>query len=149
MTEVVILHSSALIAQLNVADIWHEKADTTADFISRTDRQVILPYEVLADTLNRLGNNIGEQEAILAGKAILDRHATGALIFPDTDAGIVDGALERLKTAKTPNTKKASFVDCLVMAYADLYSTDEVFGFDEVFAANGYRLPGAPAAKAA
>jgi hypothetical protein len=55
----VILDSSALIAQINVKDLWHQKANTISEFIERTDRNVILPAEVLAETLNRIGNNIG------------------------------------------------------------------------------------------
>jgi hypothetical protein len=30
------------------------------------------------------------------------------------------------------------------MAYATHYQTPYIFGFDEVFGKNGYRLPGAP-----
>ena len=63
----VILDSSALIAQINLNDLWHETANETAGFIARTDRQAILPSEVLAETLNRIGNNIGRQQAFLAG----------------------------------------------------------------------------------
>jgi predicted nucleic acid-binding protein len=149
MSTIVILDSSALIAQLNVADLWHDKADQTAEIIRRTERQVILPYEVLAETLNRVGNNIGRQEAVTTGQAILARHIMLAINFPRTDPDIIAAALTLLKTAKTGKNKKPSFVDCLVMAYADLHSTDEIFGFDEVFAANGYRLPGAQTTKQA
>jgi predicted nucleic acid-binding protein len=38
--------------------------------------------------------------------------------------------------------ERVSFVDCLVMAYARLYDTREIFGFDAVFVQNGYHLPG-------
>jgi hypothetical protein len=100
MSKLVILDSSALIAQLNVADIWHAKADTTAGFISRTDRQIILPYEVLAETLNRVRNNIGREQAVLAGKVILRRYATGDLLLPQSDPDVLDAALEPLKIAK-------------------------------------------------
>ena len=31
-----------------------------------------------------------------------------------------------------------SFADCLVMAFADFYGIRDFFGFDEVFARNGY-----------
>jgi hypothetical protein len=37
--------------------------------------------------------------------------------------------------------ERGSFVDCLVMAYANLYDTREIFGFDAVFVQNGYHLP--------
>ena len=45
----VILDSSALIAQINVKDLWHKKANTVSEFVERTDRKVILPAEVLAE----------------------------------------------------------------------------------------------------
>jgi hypothetical protein len=34
---IVILDSSALIAQINLNDLWHEKADETARFIAQTN----------------------------------------------------------------------------------------------------------------
>jgi predicted nucleic acid-binding protein len=46
----VILDSSALIAQINVKDLWHQKANAISEYIERTDRKVILPAEVLAET---------------------------------------------------------------------------------------------------
>ena len=52
---VVVLDSSALIAHINGKDLWHKKADTIATFIADTERHVILPSEVFAETLNRLG----------------------------------------------------------------------------------------------
>jgi predicted nucleic acid-binding protein len=138
----VILDSSALIAQINVKDIWHKKADETAEFIAQTDRQVILPNEVLAETLNRIGNNIGRQEAILVGKALLARNETGDILFAQSNPGILSASLKVLKTVHEAKEKRASFVDCLVMAYARLYDTHEIFGFDTVFVLNGFYLPG-------
>jgi predicted nucleic acid-binding protein len=37
-----------------------------------------------------------------------------------------------------------SFTDCLVMAVADRFGTKVIFGFDEVFRKNGYRIPELP-----
>ena len=37
-----------------------------------------------------------------------------------------------------------SFTDCVVMAVADRLGTKLVFGFDELFRKNSYRLPAAP-----
>jgi predicted nucleic acid-binding protein len=33
-----------------------------------------------------------------------------------------------------------SFTDCVVMAVADTYGTKRIFGFDEAFTKNGYRV---------
>jgi predicted nucleic acid-binding protein len=138
----VILDSSALIAQINVNDLWHKKANETAEFIASTDRQVVLPYEVFAETLNRIGNNIGRQEAVLAGKALLAREATGDILLTQSNPGLLAASLELLKSVKETQNKRASFIDCLVMASANSYDTREIFGFDAVFVQNGYHLPG-------
>jgi predicted nucleic acid-binding protein len=44
--------------------------------------------------------------------------------------------------AKQPSS--VSFTDCIVMALANRLGTKLIFGFDEVFSKNGYRLPEAP-----
>ena len=78
---IVILDSSALIAQINVNDLWHKKADAITTVIANTDRRVILPSEVFAETLNRIGNNIGRQTAVLAGHALLERKRSQGVKF--------------------------------------------------------------------
>jgi predicted nucleic acid-binding protein len=146
---IVILDSSALIAQINVKDLWHEKADTIAKVIAHTDRHVILPSEVFAETLNRIGNNIGRHEAVVAGQALLARHTTGDILLTHSTSSLVAGALELLNTVEAPPDKRPSFVDCLVMATANFYDTREIFGFDAVFAQNSYHLPGTSGQQAA
>lgn len=138
----VILDSSALIAQINVKDLWHKKANAISEFIERTDRKVILPAEVMAETLNRIGNNIGRQDAVLAGNALLERNETGDILITQSNTDIVSATLNLLKTVREPQDKRASFVDCLVMVTATFYDTREVFGFDAVFGRNGFHLPG-------
>jgi predicted nucleic acid-binding protein len=143
MTETfVILDSSALIAQINVKDLWHQRADEIAQVIDPTNCRVILPAEVFAETLNRIGNNIGRQAAVVAGKALLSRDATGDILLLPGTPTLAAAALELLSTVEAPPEKRPSFVDCLVMATANLYRTREIFGFDAVFTQNGYRLPG-------
>jgi predicted nucleic acid-binding protein len=138
----VILDSSALIAQINVKDLWHKKANTVSEFVERTDRKVILPAEVLAETLNRIGNNIGRQDAVLAGTALLERNETGDMLITHSNTDILTATLNLLKMVREPQDKRASFVDCLVMATAAFYDTREIFGFDAVFERNGFHVPG-------
>jgi predicted nucleic acid-binding protein len=138
----VILDSSALIAQINVKDLWHKKANTISEFIELTDRKVILPAEVLAETLNRIGNNIGRMDAVLAGNALVERNETGDILITHTHSDILVATLTLLKTVREPQDKRASFVDCLVMATAAFYDTREIFGFDAVFGKNGFHQPG-------
>ena len=138
----VILDSSALIAQINVKDLWHKKANTISEYIQQTDRKVILPAEVLAETLNRIGNNVGRQEAVLAGNALLERNESGDILITQSNTEILRATLNLLNTVQEPPEKRASFVDCLVMASAIFYDTREIFGFDAVFERNGFPLPG-------
>ena len=139
---VVILDASALIAQINAKDLWHKKANTISEYMERTDRKVILPAEVLAETLNRIGNNIGRQDAVFAGNALLERNETGDILITHNNTDILAATLTLLKTVQEPPDKRTSFVDCLVMASATFYDTREIFGFDAVFVRNGFRLPG-------
>jgi predicted nucleic acid-binding protein len=138
----VILDSSALIAQINVKDLWHTQADEIAAYIARTERKVLLLAEVFAETLNRIGNNIGRHEAALAGMALLDRHATGNILLISSHPTLVAAALDLLTTVQAAADKRPSFVDCLVMATANARNTREIFGFDAVFGKNGFQLPG-------
>ena len=138
MSKPVIIDSSALIAEINLADSLHEKAQAINEFIAETNRHVILPYEVFAETINIYGKKVGRIEAARAGKALLARHGAGSLVITTSTPAILDAALGLLETAKG---QAPSFVDCLVMAYAEVYKTTEIFGFDETFAKNGYRLP--------
>jgi predicted nucleic acid-binding protein len=138
---VVVLDSSALIAQINGKDIWHKKADAITAFIAQTERHVILPSEVFAETLNRIGNNIGRQAAVRAGRALLARHAAGDLLLTHSNPTLAAVSLALLQTVEAPQDKQASYVDGLIMATADFYGTREIFGFDAVFPQNGYSLP--------
>ena len=137
----VILDSSALIAEINLTDSLHEQAQAVNKIIAETSREVILPYEVFAEAINVFGKKVGRVEAARAGKALLARHASGSLRMVPSSEVILAGALDRLQTARGKNP---SFVDCLVMVSADHYQTPHIFGFDDAFEKNGYRLPEAP-----
>ena len=134
----VILDSSALIAEINLAYSLHEQAQAINDVLSQTQREVILPYEVFAEALNIFGKKVGRSEAASAGKALLARHVSGILRILPSSETILTAALDLLPTAKGKNP---SFIDCLVMVSADHYQTREIFGFDDAFAKNGYQLP--------
>jgi predicted nucleic acid-binding protein len=103
---------------------------------------VILPAEVLAETLNRIGNNIGRQDAVLAGNALLKRNETGDILITHSNTDILKATLNLLNSVQELPDKRASFVDYLVMATATFYDTREIFGFDAVFGGTGFLLPG-------
>ena len=100
MNKPVILDSSALIAEINLADSLHEKVQAVNDFIAATNRQVILPYEVFAEAINIFGKKVGRNEAARAGKALLARHATGSLRVVPSSESILADALDRLQSTQ-------------------------------------------------
>lgn len=138
MNKSVILDSSALIAEISHTDSLHEKVEATNEFIAETNRQVIIPYEVFAEALNIFGKKVGRREAATAGKALLARHVSGSLRIAPSSESILAATLDGLQNTLGGNP---SFIDCLVMVSAAHYKTKEIFGFDETFWKNGYRLP--------
>jgi predicted nucleic acid-binding protein len=83
--------------------------------------------------MNVLGKKLGHGVAVSAGQQIL---ATPIYLIIESDKELEE-ALERF--ARQPAS--VSFTDCMVMALADRLGTKLIFGFDEVFRKNGYRLP--------
>jgi predicted nucleic acid-binding protein len=95
---------------------------------------MFIPSDVFTETLNVIGKKFGHKEASLVAETFLDRKAFHIFeVSPD----VRTTALANFRTQ--PNA--VSFTDCIVMATADALRTKEIFGFDEVFGKNGYRLP--------
>ena len=132
-----VLDSSALVALVREDDADYSRAAKLDDFIIKYNWDVLLPYEVLAETLNLLGKKFGRQVAAAAGQAILERVATEELTLIPSDTVIIRKTCElQLLASGGP-----SFIDCLVMAQADTMHTPFIFGFDAAFRKNGYHLP--------
>lgn len=135
-----VLDSSALIALVNAADALHDNALQVRAAANAAGYQLLLPYEVLAETLNVFGRIMDRTYAVLAGGTLLALHRDGELQLITSTPLTVRRALLLLATGKGG----PSFVDALVMACADAYGTPHVFGFDATFQKNGYQLPGEP-----
>ena len=131
----VILDSSALVALLSEADADHAKATTIGAALQTQERFLLIPPAVLAETLNILGKRFGRDFAHARGEQIL---ADPTLHIPETIGDALAPALALWKR----QGGGVSFTNCLVMATADYLDTKDIFGFDRVFAQNGYRLPG-------
>jgi predicted nucleic acid-binding protein len=86
---------------------------------------------------------------VRAGRALLARHTAGDLLLTHSNPTLAAVSLALRQTVEAPQDKRASYVDCLVMATADFYGTREIFGFDAVFPQNGYSLPGTSELQAA
>jgi predicted nucleic acid-binding protein len=134
----IIIDSSALVALMYPGDADHGKALALSTALGHANRAVLVPLEVLAETLNILGKKFGRTVAVTVGERLL--RGEGLLIFQPTEAPI------RPALAKwRGQAGGVSYTDCVVMAYADQYQTKEIFGFDDAFRKNGYRLPAASA----
>lgn len=135
--KLIIFDSSGLISLVKTDDFLHEKAVSVAKILITDGWNILLPYEILAESLNTIGKLISMESSIKVGDAILDQYATKELTFIQSEPHIVSSALLIAKTA----TGTPSYIDCLVMAFADEYRTQYVFGFDATFKKNGYYLP--------
>jgi predicted nucleic acid-binding protein len=142
--QTIIFDSGSLAALMNETGEFHTRALSMSDIL--TDHaawRVILPYEIYAETVTALSKRVSREAGVTAARAILDRLQAGDFVFIETEALVYEQAIELLRTAKG-SRGAPSFFDCLVMAFARHYQTPYIFGFDEVFAKNGYRLPEAP-----
>jgi predicted nucleic acid-binding protein len=137
MTRPVIIDSSALFSLVSRDDMNHQQALTLSATFRPMESPVLLPGEIFTETLNIIGKKIGKEKREEVGNDLL---TSGAFIFVDTTVDIRQAAFAKLLTQPA----SVSFTDCLVMAVADFFKTKVIFGFDEVFAKNGYRLPEAP-----
>lgn len=133
-----ILDSNALVSLISDSDALHIDALGVRQVANERSFELLLPYEVLAETLNVFGRRMGKDYTIRAGETLVSLHMDNELRLVDSATRIVGRALALQNTAKGA----PSFVDCLVMAYADTYGTTYIFGFDATFRKNGYRLPG-------
>jgi predicted nucleic acid-binding protein len=133
---VVVADTSGLMSLLVDTDANHHKALAHSQVFDESPGAVIIPSHVFSELMNVLGKKLGHRVAVSAGKQII---ATPIYLIMESDKELEE-ALERL--ARQPSS--VSFTDCMVMALADRLGTKLIFGFDEVFRKNGYRLPEAP-----
>jgi predicted nucleic acid-binding protein len=131
---VVVADTSDLMSLLVDTDANHEKALAHSAVFDESLGAVIISFHVVTKLMNALGKKLGHRVAVAACKRIL---STPHYLFMESDYAELQQALERF--SRQPAS--VSFTDCLVMALADLLGTKLVFGFDETFAKNGYRLP--------
>ena len=140
-TETIIFDSSGLTALMNETDEFHERALRISEIITdRASWRVLLPREIFAETVTALSKRINREAGAKAAGALLDRQSARDFVFIEADALIYKMAIELLRTAKG-SRGAPSFFDCLVMAFATHYQTPYIFGFDEAFTKNGYRIP--------
>ena len=130
----VIVDTSTLISLLSDTDSVHGEAVALAENLRELRRPLIIPAEVLAETLNVLRPRLGNRAATIGNELLT---SADIAVIP-TPREVLELTLTKLQR----QTGNASYIDCLVMVTADQYRTCSVFGFDETFRKNGYQLPG-------
>jgi predicted nucleic acid-binding protein len=135
-TALVIADTSGLMSLLVDTDVNYPKALVLSRSLEESQGAVIISSHVFSELMNVLGKKLGHRVAVAAGKRIIS-NPDYLLVECEED---LEEALERF--ARQPSA--VSFTDCIVMALADRLGTKLIFGFDAVFAKNGYQLPEAP-----
>jgi len=135
--KVVVFDSSGLVSLVKTDDLLHKAALQVAEILAADGWRLLLPYEVLAESLNVIGKLVNKRSAIIVGEALIEQYAAQELTFLQNEPHLITNALQLVKTA----SGSPSFIDCLVMARADEQQTKFIFGFDVTFKKNGYRLP--------
>jgi predicted nucleic acid-binding protein len=131
----IVADASGLISLVVQSDTNHGKAKGIAEQLADEKSVVLIPSEVLAETLNILGKKFGHQQASEAIAGMLQ--SAVFLVTPSSDIARRDAlAMFRDEPASV------SYTDCLVMTMAEQHGTRDIFGFDEVFLRRGFFLPG-------
>jgi predicted nucleic acid-binding protein len=119
----IIADTSALVSLATDTDHNHVPATEAAARLNEASRPIILPLDVLVETLNVLGKRSGHKTAL---------KAAGELLRPESQFVLIETipyltkALERFED----EAEAVSFTDCMVMVVADEYGTRDIFGFD-------------------
>ena len=129
----IIADSSGLYSLAHSIDSNHQKAVKISIKISENNWKMIIPSDVFSEILNVVGKKLGKEKQLDLTRDLL----SGDFLIIESDEKTRLSAVEKLK--KLPNS--VSYTDCAVMAFADEYKTKEIFGFDEVFSKEGYKLP--------
>jgi len=127
----IIADTSALVSLATETDQNHERATSAAARLRETQRPIILPADVLVETVNILGKKSGHETALKAADQLL--RPGSQFILVETTA-YIETALQKF----SDQSPAVSLTDCIVMALADHYDTRDIFGFDKQFEDAGY-----------
>lgn len=132
----IICDSSALIALMHPSTIHHTRAQATAHRLSSSAINVLIPQEVFHETVQIL-YNIFDADSIPALCKQFMHSPPAKSPLGDTTRKMIADAVN--KFARHPTS--ARITQYLVMSWADVYQTKEIFGFHPLFAQCGYSYP--------
>lgn len=131
MKSPVVADTSGFVSLASITDRNHKIASLGSISMQEQNLPLIVPGEVITETINVFGKKVSHDIAVQVGKSILD----------SPSFTIVETTLDIRKIAFAKFQKSASsvsFTDCLVMAVADAYGTKGIFGYDAIFQKKGY-----------
>ena len=128
-----IADTSGLVSMTLPTDRNHEPALTATQLFQDKQTTILVPYEVLVETLNVIGKLVGHEPAVAVAAYIAE---TPLFTVVDTSKEARAQALERFVVQPAA----VSFTDCIVMTVADEYRTQAIFGFDRDHSRNGYAI---------
>lgn len=127
----IIADSSGIVSLVLPQDSNNRRALLVRNDLLKEKQQMIIPSEVLAETINVLGRKIQHEKVVLIARELL---AIRQFLIVGTTEEQRSAALKIF--SRQPES--VSFTDCAVMATADRFETKKIFGFDEAFHKNGY-----------
>jgi predicted nucleic acid-binding protein len=127
----IIADTSGLVSLATETDQNHEPARSAAARLREVSRPIILPLDVLVETVNVLGKKSDHKTALKVAAELLRPGSQFILI--ETRPYLV-AALEKFEV----QSPAVSLTDCIVMTVADDYGTKDIFGFDKQFEDAGY-----------
>jgi predicted nucleic acid-binding protein len=130
----VIADSSALVSLISQTDANHHQAVGMSTALERQHATVITPGDIFSETVNITRKKLGHAVAMAAAELMLDSEL---FVIAEATDDLRRAALTKLQEQPA----SVSFTDCLVMAFADSFETQAIFGYDEAFRKSGYRLP--------
>src|SRR4051812_8771485 len=128
-----IADTSGLISLTVTSDANHAPAIEATTPLRERESTILVPYEVLVETVNVLGKRLGHDKAASVASYL---STTPLFLVIDSSQPARQQALERFEA----QPRVVSFTDCIVMAIADEYGTRTIFGFDTDHAKNGYAI---------
>jgi len=131
---IIIADSSGIISLAIETDTNHQLALDIVTKLPADKLIVIIPSEVIAETLNILGKKVGHKEAVNAMEIIIE--SSSFLIVPASDVA----RRKAMNNFRSINTS-VSYIDCLIMTIAEEYNTKMIFGFDDIFKQKGFKQP--------
>jgi predicted nucleic acid-binding protein len=132
---IIIGDTSALVSMVIKSDSNHAHAVAGARYLAKQESSILIPAEVLAETVNLLGKKFDHTQAITTGRKLSEEEA---FIVIETNELIRSYALDLMEST----AGGVSYIDCLVVATAEHYSSNNIYGFDRYFRQRGFPFPG-------